>query len=303
MRTDLEFHLEKRVAGEAGAIDLHLSGTVDDGVLGAVFGTSGSGKTTLLRLLAGLTRPDRGTIRFGETVWVDTGAGRFLPPQQRPVGLVFQDYALFPNMSVAENVGFAMAGRPRDGDVLEWLKRVGLADLADRRPATLSGGQRQRLAIARALARRPRLLLLDEPLAALDSGMRERLQELILDLHGEYGLTTLLVSHELAEVFRMATTVLVLEGGTVRRQGPPAEVLLKQRPGGQFQVEGRVLRIEPETPGFVVTVAIGNQSARVFAGPDEAAPLKVGSRVVVSARAFNPLLLPLEKPGDGGASG
>ncbi|MBD0329587.1 MAG: ABC transporter ATP-binding protein [Thermoleophilia bacterium] len=186
----------------------------------AVVGPSGSGKTTLLRAIAGLLVPERGRVAAGEEVWLDTGRGVALPPERRAVGLVFQEYALFPHLSVAENVAYGGRGRARD-----LLRRFGLEPLAGVRPASLSGGERQRVALARALARDPAVLLLDEPLSALDAQTRAALR---LELHGrlrELRLPTVLVTHDFEDAAVLADRVAVLLDGRVLQAGTAAELV------------------------------------------------------------------------------
>ena len=192
-----------------------------------LFGPSGSGKSTLLRVLAGLERPASGRITFGDEVWDDPAAGRHLPPWKRAVGLLFQDYALFPHLSVAGNLAYGLEDleaserRRRVGEVLHLL---GLAGLGDRRPGQLSGGQQQRVALGRALARRPRLLLLDEPLSALDRPTQEALRRDLGRWLRELALPTLLVTHDRTEALTLGDHLLLLEGGRLRQEGSPAEV-------------------------------------------------------------------------------
>jgi molybdate transport system ATP-binding protein len=172
----------------------------------AVVGPSGAGKTTLLRAIAGLARPSEGTIRLGDEIWFD--GSRDLPPEQRSVGLVFQDYALFPHLTVEENVAYGGANR-----VEALLESFGIAHLAHERPGKLSGGERQRVALARALARDPRVLLLDEPLAALDSGTRGRVRSELAELLREIRLPTLLVTHDEEDAAILADRTAALHDG------------------------------------------------------------------------------------------
>lgn len=196
------FHLE---------VDLQLH----PGELLALTGPSGSGKTTVLRILAGLENRAKGQLVFQGEVWQDSSKRIFLPPQQRSIGVVFQDYALFPNMNVVQNLRFALP-KAADGALIEELLEVmDLQDLRNALPFELSGGQQQRVALARALVRRPKLLLLDEPLSALDTRMREHLQTYILELHQLYALTTLLISHHPEEIQRLADRVLMMEKGKI----------------------------------------------------------------------------------------
>jgi ABC-type sulfate/molybdate transport systems ATPase subunit len=200
------------------SFDLELSLDVGDETV-AIVGPSGAGKTTLLRALAGLARPDRGRIALGDEVWFDERTN--VPPEERDVGFVFQDYALFPHLSVRSNVAFGGG----NGTVDALLERFGLAALANERPRSLSGGERQRVALARALARGPRLLLLDEPLAALDAHTKSRVRvELRGHLRGA-GLPTLLVTHDYDDAAALADRVGVLNEGTLVQLGTPTELI------------------------------------------------------------------------------
>jgi len=186
----------------------------------ALVGPSGAGKTSVVRVISGLARPDAGRVELGRETWVDAERGVFVPPEQRRVGLVFQEYALFPHLSVRQNVAFG--GKQRVGELLE---RFRISHLAEARPRELSGGERQRVALARALAREPGVLLLDEPLAALDahtkSEVRVELEEL---LHG-LGLPTLIVTHDYEDAATLAETVGVLVDGRIRQLGRPDELV------------------------------------------------------------------------------
>jgi molybdate transport system ATP-binding protein len=188
----------------------------------ALVGPSGAGKTTVLRAIAGLRRPDRGRIALGEWAWFDAAAKVDLPPERRSVGLVFQEYALFPHMTVRGNVAF---GGASDGRVRELLERVRIAHLADERPAGLSGGERQRVAVARALARDPRVLLLDEPLSALDAHTRAVVRGELQDVLGALALPTLLVTHDFRDAAALADRIGVMVDGRLRQEGTAAELV------------------------------------------------------------------------------
>jgi molybdate transport system ATP-binding protein len=192
-----------------------------------LFGPSGSGKTTVLRCLAGLERPAQGFIRFGDETWFDAERGICLPPQHRDIGYVFQEYALFPHLTVARNLAYGLGGLPageRNRRVAEMLDLLGLSGLGGRYPARLSGGERQRVALGRALVRRPRLLLLDEPLSALDAPTREQLRRELRRLLATLGVPALLVTHDRVEALALGDAVVVLDAGRVCQSGPVAEV-------------------------------------------------------------------------------
>jgi molybdate transport system ATP-binding protein len=211
--------------GAAGRFDLDVAVAVEKGTIVALVGPSGAGKTTLLRLFAGLVRPAAGRLQVDGAVWCDVRAGVHLPTRRRALGFVFQDYALFPNMTVRGNVEYAL-GKARRPDVVDELVRlVALEGLQDVHPERLSGGQKQRLALIRALARRPSLLLLDEPLSALDPVMRRQLQGELKRLHNAFGTTTIIVSHDTAEILRLADRVVRLDNGRVVFDGGPAAAL------------------------------------------------------------------------------
>ena len=192
------------------------------GVL-VLFGPSGSGKTTLLRALAGLDRPDAGSIAFEGEPWFDSAAGIFVPPQRRRAGFLFQDFALFPHLSAGGNVAFGLGhlGRnERSERVTETARLLRIEHLLGRRPAGLSGGERQRVAVARALAPRPRLLLLDEPLSALDAPTREELRGELRALLHHLGIPSILVTHDRVEALALGDRMAVLVDGAVRQTGP-----------------------------------------------------------------------------------
>ena len=186
----------------------------------ALVGPSGAGKSSVLRAISGLLRPERGRVALGEAVWLDTDAGVDLPPERRSVGLVFQEYALFPHLDVRRNVGFG--GRER---VDELLERFRISHLAGARPGDLSGGERQRVALARALARDPAVLLLDEPLSALDAHTRAIVRGELAELLAELGLPTLLVTHDFEDAAALADRVGVIVAGRVLQLGTAAELL------------------------------------------------------------------------------
>ena len=224
--------LEARVVVQRGGtqpftVDLTLH--AEPGQLVAVLGPNGAGKSTLLRAIAGLTPLRAGRIRLGDRVLDDPDAGIWVPPERRAMGVVFQDYRLFTTMTVRDNVAFAAAARGHRRTAAraaaqEWLERFDLAGLAERRPPQLSGGQAQRVALVRALASRPALLLLDEPLAALDATMRGTTRGELARLVSGFEGPTLLVTHDPLDALLLADRVLVIEGGVVTQDADPATI-------------------------------------------------------------------------------
>jgi molybdate transport system ATP-binding protein len=281
--------LDKTLHTAHGPLRLQLETTLDDNGFVTLFGPSGAGTTTVLRMLAGLTRPDHGRIVVNGECWFDAGKRINLPPQRRSIGFVFQDYALFPNLSVRDNVGYA-APAGDTGWVDELLALTGLEGLQHRLPQTLSGGQQQRVALARALARKPALLLLDEPLSALDAELRSRMQDDLLRLHRRIGFTALLVSHDIGEVFKLAQRVLRIEAGSIVQSGTPAELFLQRTPAGRLHLHAQVLALRREEVVHVVSLLIGQDIIEVLASDDEVAGLREGDLVSVATKAISPMI-------------
>ncbi len=251
----VEFAGASRHFGSFAAVD-RLSFTIGDGEFFALLGPSGSGKTTSLRLIAGFERPDEGRILLHGAPVDD------LPPYRRDVNTVFQDYALFPHMSVAENVGYALrvrgvAAAERQRRVEAMLAMVRLEGFGRRRPAQLSGGQRQRVALARALINQPRVLLLDEPLGALDLKLREQMQLELKAIQRRIGITFVYVTHDQGEALSRGDRVAVFNGGRVEQIGTPAEIY--EHPATAFVAD------------FVgVSNVLAGETARRIAGDDRA---------------------------------
>ncbi|MET3482564.1 MULTISPECIES: ABC transporter ATP-binding protein [unclassified Methylobacterium] len=262
-------------AVEAVTLDL------EPGEFFCLLGPSGCGKSTLLRMIAGFERPTAGRILLGEA---DLTA---LPPHRRPVNMMFQSYALFPHMSVAGNIGYGLKGLGRAAAanrVADLLRLVRLDGFGDRRPDTLSGGQRQRVALARALAREPKLLLLDEPLGALDRGLREETQGELRAVQRRLGTAFIVVTHDPEEAMMLADRIGVMEGGRLIQVGPPAE--LYRRPASRF-VAGLLGdvnlipgRLGARGPGGAREVETAYGAVRGVA----AGTLETGAAVVVAVR-------------------
>ncbi|HHH37386.1 MAG TPA: ATP-binding cassette domain-containing protein [Epsilonproteobacteria bacterium] len=282
----IDIDISKELHGSGGEMMLGISLNIGENEFVALAGKSGSGKTTLLRILAGL-ESGNGRITVGDEVWQD---GRFsLPPQKRKIGFVFQEYALFENMSVEQNLLFVRPDRVLADKLLEITE---LALLSKRLPQTLSGGQKQRVSLCRAMMNRPKLLLMDEPLSALDPLMRTKLQHEILTLHREFDTTTIMVSHDPSEIYRLANRVVVLNQGQVIKDGSPKSVLLESRGSQKFSLEGELLNIIKVDVIHIAVIAIGQQLVETVIDREQANILQIGQKVTVSTKAFAPTILP-----------
>ena len=281
----MRFSLKKKLNGanEAGEMNLDVSCQLARGTFAAIYGPSGAGKTSILRMLAGLLDPDEGFIEIDGEVWLDSQKKLNRKPQHREVGYVFQEYALFPNMSVRRNLEYGLEKGEDKRRVDELIEIIELGNLQHRKPTTLSGGQKQRVALARAVIRKPQLLLMDEPLSALDAGIRVRLQDYLRMIHEAYEMTTLLVSHDLPEIYRLCEEVILLEEGSVIKQGSPGDVF------GSGTFEPGVLRFS----GEVVKVWEAGESMRLSVwgkfdhmeleiSRDEASQIKQRDKVEIS---------------------
>lgn len=248
----------------------------------AISGESGSGKSTLLRVIAGLEKA-KGKIVVDNEIWLN--GKKALPPQKREIGFVFQDFALFPNMSVIENLLYVK----NDKKFAEKLLTLsGLISLKNRMPKSLSGGQKQRVALCRALMRKPKLLLLDEPFSALDIKMRESLQNEIIMFHKEFNLTTIMVSHSPEEIYKLSDIMIELNYGKIIKIGSPKDILLKTSGSEKFSLRGKIIDIIKADVINIALVSIGSHIVEVVISTKEAKTLKKGLNVVLSTKAFHP---------------
>lgn len=282
--------IHKMLRDAGGNMPLELDLSIAKGERVALYGRSGAGKTSALRMLAGLMKPDAGRIEVNGQCWFDAARGVNLNPGKRKIGFVFQDYALFPNMTVLENLRFAQGRHANAGRIAELVEIMELGALQQSRPGTLSGGQQQRVALARALVSEPELLLLDEPMAALDPEISHRVQHYLLDAYRQYGFTLVVISHDAGDIFNLADRVCLMERGVITREGTPEAVFLRKAASGKFQFTGVVLRLDREEVVWVATVQIQAQLVKVVVLEEEAATLAVGDRVRVASKAFNPIL-------------
>jgi len=265
--------LHARIDAERGAFTLSLALEVGDGEVVAVLGPNGAGKTTLLRAIAGLTPLRSGRIELDGRVFDDPADGTLVPPEERPLGVVFQDYLLFPHLDATENVAFGLRcrGMPRRAArarARAWLERVGLAGHEHALPGQLSGGQQQRVALARALVVEPRVLLLDEPLSALDVGTRGELRRTLRALLDGFAGIRLLVTHDPLEARALADRLVILEEGRIVQSGTPAEVTARPRSAYASRLAG-VNLLRGRAHGDTVTLDDGGTLVAAGAGDGE----------------------------------
>ncbi len=280
----LRVDISKALHGSNADMHLEVSLGIEPHSFVALSGQSGAGKSTLLRILAGLEEAE-GSITLGEEVWLK--GGKSLAVQDRQIGFVFQDYALFENMSVEQNLLYVSKDKALAQHLLEL---TGMTALRDRRPHTLSGGQKQRASLCRALMRRPKLLLMDEPFSALDPTMRQKLQQDILTLHKAFKTTTIMVSHDPSEIYKLSDRVIKLEQGKVVADASAKEVFLRTSGSQKFSLQGELLDIIKADVIHIGVVSIGQQIVEVVLDENEVQALQIGQRVQVNTKAFAPFL-------------
>jgi molybdate transport system ATP-binding protein len=267
----IKIDIVKKLHGSNGDMKLRSNLLIKKGEFIALSAESGSGKTTLLRIIAGLESAS-GVIEVDGDTWLKDG--KSLAPQHRDIGFVFQEYALFSNMSVRENLLYVN----KDEKFLRrLLDMTNLCGLEDRVPATLSGGQKQRVALCRALMGRPKLLLMDEPLSAIDTKMRLKLQNEIKALHKEFKTTTIMVTHDKSEIYRLADRVLMIEDGLVK------EVCLKKQSLDEFELKGEVLDIVKDGKKYILTLLVYQDIVNVTISKEEAKTLRIGQNINISS--------------------
>lgn len=253
---------------------------IQQGEFLAIFGKSGSGKTTLLRVIAGFEKA-LGICEFNNEIFFNQK--QFLSIQKRNIGFLFQDYALFENMNVEQNLLFAKNDQKFANELLELLN---LNSHRKNHILELSGGQKQRVALARALMRKPKLLLLDEPFSALDNEIKLNLHDYLLNIHKIYNITTILITHDVSEAYKLANKVIILDQGQIIKQGSPSEVFLKTQGSQKFAIKARILKLQPQDSIIVAILSIGSQITQIALSPLEAQNLKENDEVIISQKAF-----------------
>lgn len=285
----IDIDIKKSLNGANGAILLEITTQIQSGDFISIFGKSGAGKTTLLRLIAGLEVADCGRIVVDNEVWFDSDKKINLPPQRRKIGFVFQDYALFPHFSVYKNLAFGLKDKRKSHKIDEILSLMELENLSHRYPHELSGGQKQRVALARALISNAKILLLDEPLSALDNEMRVLLQDEIMKLHRHFGLTTILVSHDISEIFKLSNQIIHIKNGKIIKQGDINSILGADFVSAKFNFSAKIIDIRQNGLIFIIKILVNNQIATITMGR-EAGDFKIGDEILVASKAFNPIV-------------
>lgn len=279
--------LEVAVDTHLNTFHLNMNFSAEPGKTTVLLGESGAGKSTVLRVLAGLLHPQQGHVSLEKIIYFDSERRIAVPPQERPFGYVFQDYVLFPHLTVFENVAFGLRAQHLSRALIhqrvaEVLERVGLVGFEQRRPAQLSGGQQQRVAVARALALQPQLLLLDEPLAALDVQTRREVRQQLRHILTELSITTIMVTHQYVEALLFGDQILVLDHGNIIQQGGQRN--LREYPRSSYIAElvgvnffhGHIVRLEASTL-CVIQLQHGAQPIEVVAALKECPPEKIPS--------------------------
>jgi molybdate transport system ATP-binding protein len=280
-----------------GGLELDVALEVRPGECLALAGPSGAGKTSVLRIAAGLVRPERGLVEANGETWLDTGRGVDVAPERRRCGYVFQEYALFPHLTAWQNVAYPLRGMPRAQRrerALELLGRFGLRELAEARPRTLSGGERQRVAVARALARRPTVLLLDEPLSALDARTRAGAARELAGVLRDTEVPALLVTHDFAEAAQLGDRVGVIDSGRIVQEGTPSELAAAPRSAFVADFTGAVVLTGVARPGRDGLTEIALDGGGTIASTDQGT-----GRVAVSVYPWEIAIEPAGEPAHG----
>ncbi|EDP3108885.1 ATP-binding cassette domain-containing protein [Campylobacter jejuni] len=275
-----------------GKKQLELNTCLKANEITAIFGESGAGKTTLLKIIAGLIKPEFGRMEVGDELWFDTQKNVNLAIQKRKIGFVFQDYALFPNMSVKENISYAATSKQKAEELLSLMN---LENLAKIYPKNLSGGQAQRVALARALAREPQILLLDEPLSALDFKMRSFLQDELVKILQHFKITTLLVSHDLAEIYKLSHRILELSDGKIIKDARTNEFFTSSNLSAKLRLSATLLEMKKSDILVIFTLLLNQDIVKITLSEEEFLKsykdVKIGDTLLLSIKAFNPIIV------------
>ncbi|EAJ3162552.1 ATP-binding cassette domain-containing protein [Campylobacter coli] len=275
-----------------GKKQLELNTYLKANEITAIFGESGAGKTTLLKIIAGIIKPEFGRIEVEDELWLDTQKNVNLAIQKRKIGFVFQDYALFPNMSVKENISYAATSKQKAEELLSLMN---LENLAKIYPKNLSSGQAQRVALARALAREPQILLLDEPLSALDFKMRSFLQDELVKILQHFKITTLLVSHDLAEIYKLSHRILELSDGKIIKDARTNEFFTSSNLSAKLRLSATLLEMKKSDILVIFTLLLNQDIVKITLSEEEFLKsykdVKIGDTLLLSIKAFNPIIV------------
>ncbi len=280
----IKIDIKKKLNTADGEIVLEVSKEINSGDFLTLFGKSGSGKTTLLRIISGLETPSSGEIVVDGEIWFSSTKNINLSPQKRNVGFVFQDYALFPNMSVRQNLEFALKDKKKIKKIGEILEIMEIQNLSKMKPEHLSGGQKQRVALARALMADPKILLLDEPLSALDYEMRLKLQDELVVVHEKFNITSVLVSHDIDEVFRLSNRVFKISSGLITDDGAPDKVFLSAKNKEEPKITAEVLSIEKNDTLYMLELVSNGEIIKLSTTLQDFQNIKSGDKITISKK-------------------
>ncbi|MBZ7950685.1 sulfate/molybdate ABC transporter ATP-binding protein [Campylobacter sp. LH-2024] len=265
---------------------------IDQGEITAIFGESGAGKTTLLKIIAGLIKPNYGYLEVDNEIWFDSKKNINLSIQKRKIGFMFQDYALFPNMNVKENLSYANKNETK---INEFLELMNLKELAKAYPKELSGGQAQRVALARALIREPKILLLDEPLSALDFKMRMNLQDELAKILHHFKITTLFVSHDIAEIYKLSHKIIEIQNGKIVKNLIKNEFFTQANLSAKLRFSATLLEIKKSDILIIFTLLLNQNIVKITLSEEEFLKdyqdVKIGDTLLLSIKAFNPIIV------------
>lgn len=285
----IKVRLKKHLVTGHGPFELDVDFEVSRDEIVTLFGHSGAGKTTILRIIAGLTAPDEGFIEVDGEVWFDSARGVHKPVQERHVGFVFQDYNLFPNMTVRENLRYAVKDKKDMHLIDSFLNMTRLVELGNHKPNMLSGGQKQRVALLRALLNKPKLFLLDEPFSALDLELRNKLQDEFISLYRQFKIPVVFVSHDVGEVFKLSHRVFLMKDGEIVKSGPVGEVFGEEYTAGSLTMAGNIISVETDGSSHVAVIQIGKHITRIPVAGDVTKRFDDGDRVLVSTEICKPV--------------
>ncbi|NJB72570.1 molybdate transport system ATP-binding protein [Saonia flava] len=279
----IELRLIKNLNTPNGKMELKIDLSIPKGEISTFYGESGAGKTSTFRMIGGLLSPDDGHIVANGDTWWDKSKKINIKPQDRKVGFAFQDHALFPNMTVRQNLEYALKNHQTKKEIDDLLKEMELGELQDKKTDMLSGGQKQRVSLARALVQKPSILLLDEPLSALDNNMRIKLQDFILKFHKENKCTILLISHDIKEIVKLSNKVYVLGNGEIIKSGAPSQIFEQGRVD-IVKLEGTIKGIQEKGESYNVSISIGNNTISIPMAREDIKGYSLGDTILVNSK-------------------